>query len=121
MDISSLRPLNEVEVKIIHPITKDETDIVFTVSGTDSKQYRQAVRDVMVRRMSDPDSDASEFDSDEVEILARCTVGFKGLLIDGESPDNTLESITKIYAEFTWIKDQVDKFIANKSNFFLKV
>ena len=120
MDIASLKPLQEVDVKIYHPTTFQETDIVFTVSGTDSKQYRQAVRDVMVRRMATPDADNKEFDADEIEILARCTIDFKGLLIDGKEPPKTLEGITELYKDFPWIKDQVDKFIAKKSNFFLK-
>ena len=120
MDISSLRPLEEVEVKIFHPLTRDETDIVFTVCGTDSKQYRQAVRDIMVKRMADQEADSSEFDNDEIEILARCTIDFKGLLIDGKEPEKSLESIMQIYSDFSWLKDQVDKFIANKNNFFLK-
>jgi len=120
MDIASLKPLEEVEVNITHPVTKKETDIVFIVNGTDSKAYRQAVRDVTVRRMTALDENSSEFDNDEIEILARCTIGFKGLQIDGKEPENTLESIMDIYSDYPWLKDQVDKFIAKKSNFFLK-
>jgi hypothetical protein len=120
MDISSLRPLEEVEVKITHPVTKEETDIVFTVSGTDSKAYRQSVRDVMVRRMANTDAPASELEDDEIEILAHCTKSFRGLTIDGKEPEQSLEGFIKIYSEFPWIKEQVDKFIGKKSNFFLK-
>jgi hypothetical protein len=120
MDISSLRPLEEVEVKITHPVTREETDIVFIVSGTDSKAYRQAVRDVMVRRMANTDAPTSELEDDEIEILAHCTKGFRGLTIDGKEPEQSLDGFILIYTEFSWIKEQVDKFIGKKSNFFLK-
>jgi hypothetical protein len=120
MDISSLRPLEEVEVKITHPVTKEETDIVFTVYGTDSKAYRQAVRDVMVRRMANTDAASSELEDDGIEILAHCTKGFRGLTIDGKEPEQSLDGFIKIFSEFHWIKEQVDIFIGNKSNFFLK-
>jgi hypothetical protein len=120
MDISSLRPLEEVEVNITHPITKEETDIFFIVTGMDSKEYRQITRDVMVRRMANTDAPTSELDDDEIEILAHCTKGFKGLTIDGEEPEKSLDGFTKIYSEFPWIKEQVTNFISKKSNFFLK-
>lgn len=120
MDIASLKPLEEVEVKISHPLTKEPTDIVFTVCGTDSKQYRQAVRDIMVKRMANQDEDTNAFDTDEIEILARCVIDFKGLTIEGKEPGKDLEDIMQLFTEFSWLKDQVDKFIANKSNFFLK-
>ena len=120
MDVASLRPLEEVEVKIYHPLTKEPTDITFTVCGADSKKYRNALREAMVKRMANQNEEIAEFDNDEIEILAKCTIDFKGLLIDGKEPDKSLEGIIALYSEFSWIKDQIDKFIANKNNFFLK-
>lgn len=120
MDISALRPLNDVEVNISHPVTKEETDIFFTVSGMDSKEYRQIARDVMLKRMTNSDTSINELEDDETEILAYCTKGFKGILIDGVEPEQSKDSLIKIYSEFPWIKEQVANFISKKSNFFLK-
>ena len=121
MDIASLKPLEEVEVKISHPVTGVVTDIVFTVKGTYSKEYRQAYRSVLVKNMTKDDSEEKEDEDDqEAEILAKCVVDFKGLLIDGEEPEKTTESIKQILIDYTWIKNQIDVFIAKKSNFFLK-
>lgn len=119
-DLSTIKQVSDAEVVITHPVTGKETDIVFIVCGTDSKEYRQAIRDVMAKRLSsDKESTQDDLENDEAEILSRCTKGFKGLLIDGVEPKFSTEKAKDIYLKWPWLKDQVDKFIANKSNFFL--
>ena len=120
MELTTLKPLDEATVQITHPITKEPLDITFTVYGSDSKQYRQAQRDTLVARMESKTNTADNIESDELEILVRCTKDFTNIELDGEALEFSEENTRKVLKEYTWLKDQISMFIMNRTNFFSK-
>ena len=122
MELTSIKPLNNVKVNILHPVTNEKTDIFFNVHGSDSKEYRQGIRDIMAARITSNEAGETSkyFEDDEIQLLIKCTIGFEGILIDGEVPEFTEEVLTNIFSEYPFIKTQLDRFIGTKANFFLK-
>ncbi|MFN3858110.1 MAG: hypothetical protein ACK4RV_10190 [Caulobacter sp.] len=52
-----------------------------------------------------------------VRLLAKCTVAWAGIKVRGEFLDCTYENALKLYTEFAFIREQVDAFIGDRSNF----
>jgi len=119
IELSSLKPLNEAEVQIIHP-TIDNIGESFIVYGSESKEYRNATHDLMLKRMSQEKKPTrEELESDELNILLTSIKSFKGITVDGKELKSTDENIKKVLTQCEWIKDQVSSFVLNKANFFL--
>jgi len=120
IELSSLKPLDEATVTIIHPVLKD-IGVTFNVIGSDSKEYRQMTNDLMLKRMSQEEKPSrEELEDDELSIIVTSVKSFSGVMIDGKELKSNKENIKKILSECGWIKDQISSFIINKSNFFLK-
>jgi hypothetical protein len=51
------------------------------------------------------------------QLLATVTIGWKGLKLGGGEYEYSHDNAIKLYTEYTWIKDQVDRFIADRKNF----
>jgi len=119
IELSSLKPLNEAEVQIIHP-TIDDIGVSFTVYGSESKEYRQATRDVMIKYLTSEEKPTSEqVEADNTEVLLKSIKSFKGITVDGKELESNDKNIVKVLNECDWIKDQISSFIITKSNFFL--
>lgn len=119
-ELSTLKPLNEVEIQINHPITSEQLDISFTVHGSDSKEYRQASRDAMFSRMSKKsDDDSFNIEDEEIDVLSKCIVSFSGIMIDGKELESNEDNVRKVITEYDWIREQISTFIMNRKNFFL--
>jgi hypothetical protein len=58
-----------------------------------------------------------EIESDALELLITCTVGWKGMAWDGEEKDPTPKNIREAYTLFPWLREQAQEFIADRSNF----
>lgn len=113
MDISLLKPLETVDIQLKHPVTGDALDIVFTVYGTDSKVYRQSLRDIISNSERD-------LNNDDILLIASCVKYFKNILDGEKEVIFSLESTIEILRDYPWILDQIAVAISNKSNFFLK-
>jgi len=121
MELSKLKPIDEASLQLKHPVTGELQEATFIVYGTDSKVYRQVLRDTMVKRMSsNKEATLDEIETDELNILATCTKSFSGLTENGNELIYSKEAVIKIYKDYSWIRDQVDMFISKKDNFFLK-
>ena len=91
-----------------------------TVLGTDSKLYRDAVKAKLNSRLNQKKSAKVDMDQEErksIELLARMTVGWTGIARNGSEVDCTFENAVAVYREFPWIKEQVDEFVSDRSNF----
>jgi hypothetical protein len=48
----------------------------------------------------------------------KLTVAWEGFTLDGVKLDCTPENVRTVYNEWSWIKEQVSEFVADRANFF---
>lgn len=127
MDISKIDSVKAASLgavmKLMHPtentvLTNDDgTPMTITLLGTDSDVYRKAQRLAINRRMkSRKPATAEDIDSDALDLLSVSTVDWK-ITLAGSMPACSTEAARDLYATVPWIKEQVDTFINDRSNF----
>ena len=109
-----------VEFELRHPVTGDPLGAFVILRGLDSK----AARDVETRfRREIVEAAGKTVDPIEwaeraaMEKRVALTVGFIDLTVNGKEPDPAT-----LYADpgFSWLVEQVDRFIQDRRNFFPK-
>lgn len=116
--------------EIFHPVTEQSFDppIYITVAGIDSETYQKAQRDVANKRLKKAagrgrirlTTTAEEIEADQVELLARCTLGWENIDWEGKPYQCTLENARRLYLKAPWLREQVDLFIGDRANFLKK-
>lgn len=120
IELSKLKPLDGATIEIIHPVLKD-IGVSFTVYGSESKEYRQATNDTMLKRMmSEGKPSREELENDELDILVSSIKSFKGVTVDGVELESNDENKRMLLTDVVWIRDQISSFIMTRTNFFLK-
>ena len=121
MDIESLYTVEAheagAEVQINNPLTGKKTDIYIKVAGMDSKAYRKA-RHAALREAALKVADG-EVDEDALasNMLAEATTGWRGVESKGKPIAFSKDKAVDIYLNSPSIRDQVDRFISDRSNF----
>ncbi len=114
------------DVQIYHPGTNEDLDIIISVLGKDSDQFQKISRGQNKRRMSKMSKGGfrnvstppvEEMESDSIDLLACCTTGWSGVVIDKKEIEFSKENAVMIYDRFPWIKEQVDLAIGDRANF----
>lgn len=107
-----------------HPITdEDLTDakgkpVTITVLGNDSREFRRKVDDIArARQRKKSQPTLAESDRMAAEMLASVTKAWSGIQWDGKTLDCTPENAEMLYRERTWVRAQVDEFVADAGNF----
>lgn len=123
MDLSNLNIENCVDdgadMKVIMPdgetVMTDEkgNPVTITLKGKDSAEYRNKEREISARyiKQMSKGKDPSMSDSDECSKLAAATVGWstKGF---------SYKAAFDLYMKHLWIREQANKFIDNRANFY---
>ena len=128
-DLNSLKPVMADDgaiLNIMHPETEEVIEgMTVTLLGQDSKIYRklqlgkqQAALNRMAKGKKALDLDAEKLSEDSIDDLVKLTTAWSGFELDGSKLDCTPENVRKVYADWTWIKEQVQEFVANRANFF---
>jgi hypothetical protein len=131
IDLASLDTISGAnagyELELRHPATKAPLGIFITVLGSDSDTFKELMHDrvndairkgALVRQGKDPEIKSSEqLDQEELELLAACTIGFRNIKLDGKILEFSKKNAYDLYRRMPWIKDQVNKAIANVENF----
>ena len=125
----SLDSFSSAETKmpmpLIHPKTGDViateagADMVITLYGKDSDVYRKAQRTITNRRLSKKTNatlTAERLEAEANEVLAHCTDSWN-IVYEGEEIDCNFTNAKKVYTNLPWVKEQVDEFVAERSNF----
>lgn len=108
---------------LLHPATEEELDITITLMGSDSDEYRnsikkrfeQAQRQAKSKKSTDMDLDEAEEKSRD--LLAKMTLAWENVEEAGKKVTCTLENAKDLYKKYPWIREQVEKFISDRSNF----
>jgi len=128
-DLNSLKPVmadDGAVLNIVHPETEEVIEgMTVTLLGQDSKIYRklqlskqQAALNRMAKGKKALDLDAEKLSEDSIDDLVKLTTGWTGFELDGKVLDCTPENVRKVYADWAWIKEQVQEFVGNRANFF---
>jgi hypothetical protein len=128
-DLNSLKPVMADDgaiLNIVHPETEELIDgMTVTLLGQDSKIYRklqlgkqQAALNRMAKGKKALDLDAEKLSEDSIDDLVKLTTAWSGFELDGKKLDCNPDNVRKVYAEWAWIKEQVQEFVGNRANFF---
>jgi len=118
---------NGASLELEHPVTgepllHDGEPMTILLAGTDSAAYRNKQREIQNRRLMRASKgrkpDFSGLDSEALELLAACTLGWSGLILGGEALEFSESEARKLYEAHGWIKEQVDVFVGERANFF---
>jgi hypothetical protein len=128
-DLNSLKPVKADDgavLEVAHPESEEAIPgMTITLLGQDSKVYRkiqlakqQALLNRIAKGKKVADLDAEKMAQDGIDDLVQLTTAWTGFTLDGAALDCTPENVKRVYAEWAWIKEQVQEFVADRSNFF---
>lgn len=125
-EITSLKLKDTTDLLLVHPVTGEELvddkgeKVVITLYGTSSKEYRNAITALANRNTARKNKvvKAEQAKLEIIELLVECTASMSGLEVQGKAP-KTKDDFREIYSDdsLSWIKDQVDEAIGDRSNF----
>ncbi len=125
--IDTVKGANEgFDVQIYHPGTNEDLGISITVLGKDSDEFQKISRAQSKKRMAKLSKGGfrnttqipiEEIEQDGIELLAACTKGWAGVVIDGKPVSFSQAEAVNLYTRFPWIREQVDTAIGDRANF----
>lgn len=135
MDLTTYEPSLAdagVRMEILNP---DTLDVLLDNAGSpmwlqlksiDSETHKSVNRAIQNRRLQRTYEHggnmrvrAEDLEGEVLTQLVRCTMAWH-LVVDGVVPPCTEEEVRKVYIRFPWLRDQADRFRADRSNFFDK-
>ena len=60
---------------------------------------------------------SEEFEAETIDILAKCTLSWEKVVLEGKELPCTYENAKTVYTNFIWLREQVDAFINDRANF----
>lgn len=126
--IDTVKGSNEgFDIQIYHPGTMVDIGIVINVLGKDSDEFQKVSRSQSKKRMAKMTKGGfrsqnltpppEEIEQDGLELLAKCTKTWSGIVVGGKNIECSYENALMIYERFPWIKEQVDTAIGDRANF----
>ena len=125
--IDTVKGSNEgFDVRIYHPGTNEDLDITISVLGKDSDLFQKVSRNQNKKRMAKMQKGGfrnttsipiEQVESDGVDLLAACTTGWTGVVIDKKEIEFSKDNAVMVYERFPWIKEQIDTAIGDRANF----
>lgn len=132
MDLRALEVRGDVPVRfdLRHPGTmelltygkEDEHTMYLMLLGRDSDVYKKNQRKLIDKRLRDqqkyrsPRLTAVQLEEEAIDQLALVTVGGK-VFFNGEEIEVTPTFAKEMYQQFPWIKEQVDAYLEDRTNF----
>lgn len=114
-------------MEVRHPITDeilmgaDGNPLTIHLLGADGPTFKKAVFDIQQAASTRKKLTPSEQERNNVNALARATVGWSDNWLWDETPFHySPENCRKLYTERPWVRVQVDEFIADRARFFGK-
>lgn len=131
IDLGSLdtaRSANEgFDVQLYHPVTNVDLGITIKILGKDSDTFRKISHAQAKKRMDRFSKGGfrntgfiqspEEIEQNGIELLAACTVGWDGIILDGKPLDFSKDNAKELYTRFPWIKEQIDVAVGDRANF----
>lgn len=125
MDLSEIQKQaqDEAWVTILHPVSGEETSMRIRLLSPDSERYRQIdnrIRNAATKSMTKRGGlSAEELSESGLQLLIQATVGWENVIFDGQPIQFSPENVRTVYTDFPFIREQVDRFLGDRRNFFL--
>lgn len=106
-----------------NPVLQDDnTPVTLTLLGEDSEvvtqvSNRNANQFLRGASAGGQAITAEMSRTNEINKFATATVGWSGVVVDGEPLKFSLDAAKALYRRFPWIRDQVRTFIGDRANF----
>ena len=124
MELSNLLTVDAhdagAECNIVSPIDGKKTDVYILLAGADSAIWRTQKRMQTSAIMASARSKKpTELDYDQMDIaaLVEATLGWRGIVSDGNSYEFSKDNALKLYSGSPGIVNQLLDFIAERRNF----
>ena len=108
-----------------HPVTDEDltaddgAPMTISVLGADSGEFKRIVADLAKKAQGRKKAvSVAERERNTVEMMARMTTGWSGIVWEGKPLPFTIENARMLYAARSWIRDQIDEFSGDRTNFF---
>ena len=120
-----LHPVDDTPLMTTPPKKSEKSKpITITVLGTDSDSYRDLLKARARKRLAaqkgnnqNKPVDLDETERRGIELLASCTIGWENIMEKGLLVPFSKSNVIQIYTRYPWIKEQVDVYMADRSNF----
>lgn len=124
MKISAFQPLTTPQkLQILHPRTNKKTDAVIYLVGTDSKEWKSAVKELQTSSLRDKKTELTDIEmidraeDDACALYAAVTTGWEGIEDENGPIPFSIEKAKEIYKSAPKIRKQIDAFLGDDKNF----
>lgn len=116
----------ETETMTLMDLTgKEIPGVSFELYSKDSDRYLKEENRITQKRLRKARGtrggtvplDAAEIRSDDIELLARCVGGWKGVTYKGKVLEYSHQNAVMLLNEVPYIKEQIDAFVGDRQNF----
>lgn len=131
MDIGNLgKPQDTGRLVLHHPNTDEvlyddeDNEMYIELYGQDSSKYKQITnaqqnRNLQKMQRNRRGMTAEQMDANAMELLVGCTASWN-IQLGGDKPECDEQTVKQVYTDYPWIREQVDSFVHDRSNFFTK-
>lgn len=95
------------------PMSQDGDPVTITLCGSDSPAYKNRQRE-LARENTDKSLDR---DDAALEMLITCTLGWRGIIWNGEELAFAPENARMLYQRHEWLRENVAGVILDRANF----
>lgn len=110
-----------VEIELLNLKTHKGSGAFITVCGMDSDVFRAAkvdrARVIAKKTEAGEEVTAADIEEMQIELLARCTKGWRNIARAGELLEFSLDAARKLYRDFPAIREQINQAIGDRGNF----
>ena len=107
-------------LEVLHPVSGEKLGMVIRLAGADSTVHRKATAAIANRRAKGGfrrTINLDDLQTESIEVLARCTLGWSGVVLDGKDVPLSKEAAVTLYTRFPWLREQVETFISDRANY----
>jgi hypothetical protein len=125
-DLSNLDTKQDAVLQLLHPTTgepmHDSNGTPFTVTcwGADSDNYRTAEKKVaslaLKQNQRGKPVDMDVVEAQSLKVMRACIRDWH-IVLNGELLPCTAETVLTVLTEYPWLREQIDQFINDRSNF----
>ena len=108
------------ELEVLDPANGKPVGVFITLAGADSSVHRKATAAIANRRAKGGfrrNINLDDLQTESIEVLARCTLGWSGVVLDGNDVPLSKEAAVTLYTRFPWLREQVETFISDRANY----
>jgi len=130
MDLESINPAKFAargqKLHLRHPVTdellhnEDGEPITITLLGRDAPEYRRFMRNTAnaaMRKGKNNRASIEQLEQQSADLLAAVTVAWENVVLEGEALECTPDNAARVYRELPFVREQVDEFVEDRSNF----